>query len=295
MVIVKLMGGLGNQMFQYAAARRLAHFNNTNLKIDLSWFDNICEVDSPREYALDEFAIQENFATREEVEALTVRKQGFVERLIAKVMWRKPVAAPSYIREKQFHFDPGILNLPDAVYLDGYWQSDKYFKDIEDVIREEFSIKAPQNGKNKKLAELISSRESVSLHVRRGDYVSNSVTNKVHGTCGLDYYTRAIAEIFSRVDDPYFFVFSDDPEWSKANLNISHPVVFVDHNNASRNYEDLRLMSQCRHHIIANSSFSWWGAWLSSYPDKIVITSKRWFSDPTVDTSDLIPPEWLKL
>jgi hypothetical protein len=144
MVIVKLMGGLGNQMFQYAAARRLAHFNNTNLKIDLSWFDNICEVDSSREYALDEFAIQENFATREEIEALTVQTQGFVERLITKVTGRKSGAAPSYIREKYFHFDPDILYLNDGVYMDGYWQSEKYFAEIEDIIRKEFTVKTDQ-------------------------------------------------------------------------------------------------------------------------------------------------------
>jgi len=295
MVIVKLMGGLGNQMFQYAAARRLAHFNNTNLKIDLSWFDNICEVDSSRNYALDEFAIQENFATREEIEALTVQAQGFAERLVTKAMRRKPRAAPSYIREKQFHFDPAILNLFDNVYLDGYWQSEKYFNNIEDVIRKEFAITVPQTGENQKMAKLISSHESVSLHVRRGDYVSNLQTSKVHGTCGLDYYARAIAEIYSMVDSPHFFVFSDDPEWSKANLYLSHPVIFVDHNNALTSYEDLRLMSQCRHHITANSSFSWWGAWLNSNPDKIVIAPERWFNDPNINTNDLIPKTWIRM
>jgi hypothetical protein len=165
MVIVKLMGGLGNQMFQYAAARRLAHFNNTNLKIDLSWFDNICEVDSSREYALDKFAIQENFATREEVEALTVRKQGFIEQLITKAMGRKPGAAPSYIREKYFHFDPAILNLFDNVYLDGYWQSEKYFAEIEDIIRKEFTVKTDQAGQNRELANLVASCDSVSWYM----------------------------------------------------------------------------------------------------------------------------------
>ena len=295
MVIVKLMGGLGNQMFQYAAARRLAHFNNTNLKIDLSWFDNICEVDSSREYALDEFAIQENFTTREEVEALTVRKQGFVERLATKAMGRKPGAAPSYIREKYFHFDLDILYLNDGVYLDGYWQSEKYFKDIETIIRQEFTIKSEMNVKSLAIVKQIKSINSVSLHIRRGDYVSNPHTNQVHGSCNVKYYFRCVENLTRSVKHPHFFIFSDEPKWTRANLKLPYPTTFVDHNPPENGYEDLRLMSLCKHNIIANSSFSWWGAWLKQNPCKIVLAPKKWFNSVDYNTKDLIPDKWLKI
>lgn len=295
MVIVKLMGGLGNQMFQYAAARRLAHFNNTNLKIDLSWFDNIYEVDSSREYALDEFAIQENFATREEIEALTVQTQGFVGRLITKAMGRRPGTTPSYIREKYFHFDPDILYLNDGVYLDGYWQSEKYFKDIETIIRQEFTIKSEMNVKSLAIEKQIKSINSVSLHIRRGDYVSNPHTNQFHGSCNLKYYFQCVENLTRGVKHPHFFIFSDEPEWTRANLKLPYPTTFVDHNPPENGYEDLKLMSLCKHHIIANSSFSWWGAWLNQNPSKIVLAPKKWFNSVNYNTKDLIPDKWLKI
>lgn len=291
MVVIKPIGGLGNQMFQYAVGRHLAHLLGTELKLDISGYEN-CNL---RKYELGSFNIVENFASPREVKTLTSQKNGALARLVQCLLRRPKDRAPSHIRESYFHFDSEILNLPNNVYLDGYWQSEKYFNNIEDVIRKEFAITVLQTGKNQKMAELISSRESVSLHVRREDYVSNLHTSKVHGTCGLDYYARAIAEIYSRVDSPHFFVFSDDVEWSKANLDISHPVVFVDHNNALRSYEDLRLMSQCRHHIIANSSFSWWGAWLNPDSDKTVIAPDRWFNKEDIDTTDLLPESWIKL
>lgn len=297
MIIVKLMGGIGNQMFQYAAARRLAYVHGSPLKLDLSWFSDIVAVNTSRGYALDIFAIQEEFAAREEVEALTVRKQGFVECLIAKVIWRKPVAVPSYIREKQFHFDPAILNLSNNVYLDGYWQSEKYFAEIEDIIRKEFTVKTDQAGQNRKLAELIASSDSVSLHIRRGDYVSNPRTNKYHGICDMDYYSRCLEQLTETVKNPHFFIFSDERDWVSDNLKLPCPTTLVDHNGANKGYEDLRLISQCKHHIIANSSFSWWGAWLSDNSGKIVVAPKKWFADEKRNnqTYDLIPEGWTRI
>ncbi len=291
MVIVRLIGGIGNQMFQYAAGRRLAHVLGTELKLDISGFENY----NLRKYELGAFNISEDFASPREVKTLASQKNGVRDRIVQCFLRRPKAPAPSHIQESYFHFDAKILKLPNNVYLDGYWQSEKYFNDIEDVIRREFAITVPQTGDNQKMAKLISSRESVSLHVRRGDYVSDLQTSKVHGTCGLEYYARAIAEISSRVDEPYFFVFSDDPEWSKANIDISHPVIFVDHNNSLKSYEDLRLISQCCHHITANSSFSWWGAWLNPYSDKIVIAPDKWFNSEDIDTIDLLPERWITL
>ena len=136
---------------------------------------------------------------------------------------------------------------------------------------------------------------SVSIHVRRGDYLTNPVTFQTHGLCDIDYYKKAIDEILDLVDKPHFFIFSDDQSWAKSNIIFGAPTDYVMHNNSLKNYEDLRLMSYCRHHIIANSSFSWWGAWLGNNPEKIVIAPKKWFNDPKIDTTDLIPDTWLRL
>ncbi len=152
-----------------------------------------------------------------------------------------------------------------------------------------------QNGRNKDIGEMIQSFKSVSLHIRRGDYVSNKVTNQVHGVCDLNYYSHAISYIAERISNTHLFVFSDDPEWAKGNLKTEIPTFFVDNNRADKDYEDLKLMRQCKHNIIANSSFSWWGAWLNQNAGKIVIAPKKWFNDKSINTKDLIPEKWIRL
>lgn len=271
MIIVKLTGGLGNQMFQYAFARRIAHNHKALLKLDILGFESY----KLHKYSLGAFNIREDFASPEETRTLMVQ---------------------THIREKKkFHFDPEMLKLPDNVYLEGSWQSEKYFANINSVIRQEFRVKTPQTGKDKKLAEQIASCQSVNLHVRRGDYISDPQTNQVHGNCSLDYYFRCIEYLRQKVKNPHFFIFSDDPEWAGNNLKLSYPMTLVNHNKANKNYEDLRLMSQCKHHIIANSTFSWWGAWLNQNPRKIVLAPKRWFRNNDYNPKDLIPDKWIKV
>jgi hypothetical protein len=149
---------------------------------------------------------------------------------------------------------------------------------------------------NEEMAHRIGGEESaVSIHVRRGDYVSDAGTNRFHGTCSVDYYHDAVDRISGFAPASHFFVFSDGIDWAKENLRLRQPVTYVDFNDGEKNYEDLRLMSLCKHHIIANSSFSWWGAWLNPNPDKIVIAPKKWFNDPSINTDDLIPNSWLRL
>lgn len=291
MVVIKLIGGLGNQMFQYAAGRRLAYVLGVELKLDISWFEN----QNLRKYDLWVFNIQEHFASPEEVALLTVQKQGITERVVRCALRKQPKRPRTYIREKNFHFDPDIVCLSEGVYLDGYWQSEKYFKDIEAVIQHEFAVNSPQTGKNKELAELIASCETVSLHIRRGDYVSNPQTNQVHGICDLNYYFRCVEQLTQKVKNPHFFIFSDESEWARENLNLPNQTTFVDHNRTDKNYEDMRLMSQCKHHIIANSAFSWWGAWLNQNPCKIVLAPKKWFNSVDYNTNDLILDGWLKI
>lgn len=287
MVIVKLIGGLGNQMFQYACARRIAHRHNVSLKIDVSGF----EVYKLHKYSLKHFNIIEEFAAQDEI-ARFKEPKGIAPRLLMKLL---PYHGHTLVRERFFLFDPRLLKVSKNVYLDGYWQSERYFNDIKDIICNEFTAKHEPDVKNKEMIQNILGINAVSLHIRRGDYVSNLTTNQVHGVCSLEYYQQAVSIISQRVENPIFFVFSDDPEWVKQNLKIAYPIIFVDHNDADKNFEDLRLMSLCKHHIIANSSFSWWGAWLGNNLNKNIVAPKKWFSKEDVNTQDLIPERWIRI
>jgi len=287
MVIVRLMGGLGNQMFQYAAGRAVAHRNQTQLELDVS----AMEQDAARSYRLFHFNIVESIATPDEVARFVKRDLwGRISRRAERYLlppYRRSVFAQRFDR-----FDPDILRVRGSVYLTGYWQSEKYFKDIEHIIRQDFNLRHAPDAENQKLARVIANTNSVSLHIRRGDYVSNPRFFRKFGVCSLEYYQRAVAEVGEKVNDPHLFVFSDAIDWARDNLRLQYPVTFVAHNGADKDYEDLRLMSLCRHHIIANSSFSWWGAWLCTCPGKIVMAPKRWFKMSGRDTRDLIPDSW---
>jgi len=292
MILIQLNGGLGNQMFQYAIGRCLAHSLNTELKLDTSQF----QPDNLRNYALSVFRIVENFATP--IDLTRVRRplawsiKYPVDLLRSMIQPNAPIL---YIKESKFHFDPEILALPDNLYLEGYWQSEKYFKVIEKIIRNDFTFSVEPDYLNKQMADQIRICESVSIHVRRGDFVTNPTTNAYHGTCSVDYYKKAIQIIKNRVHQPQFFIFTDDPIWVREHLDTGYPTVFVDFNGPEKDYEDLRLMSLCQHHIIANSSFSWWGAWLCQNTEKIVIAPIKWFNKPDINTQDLIPDTWIRL
>lgn len=293
MIIVKLIGGLGNQMFQYAMARRIAYVHNVSLKLDITGFNN-CTGDTPRSYELKHLNVIENFSSKKEIEKFKIKK-GFYVSISKFKEFFIPYYKRSYIREKSKRFDPNILKLSGNAYLEGYWISEKYFKDIDNIIRREFTVKPKIDSINKQLAQTIRDCEAVSLHIRRGDYVSNPQANKFHGLCSLDYYYKAIKILTQKIKNPHFFIFSDDPEWVKENLNIQASVEFIAHNSSDKNYEDLRLMSLCKHNIIANSTFSWWGAWLNENPKKIVIAPKKWFNIGDIDTLDIIPELWEKI
>lgn len=295
MVIVRLKGGIGNQMFQYAAARRVSYVNNTQLKLDLSWF-NESGPWTNRKLELEVFNIVNEVATPSEVAALKSRKQNpFLRRLpifLKNVLFR---TNQTHIIEKNYSFDSAILSLQDNVYLDGYWQSQKYFIDIEQVIRREFSFNTDPLEMNQQTLNQITSSESIAIHIRRGDYVTLADANAFHGLCPLEYYRAASDIIAKQLSKPVFFVFSDDIAWAKHNLKLDFETNFIDHNGPDHGYEDLRLMSLCNHHIIANSSFSWWGAWLAQHHAKIVIVPQKWFNDISIGTKDLYPDGWVQL
>lgn len=289
MVIVRLIGGLGNQLFQYAMARRVAYMNGVPLKIDATPFSSY----KLHKYSLSPFNISADFATPDEIAGVKCSKgfTGMRQRVSALFhpYYQRPV-----VKERTFHFDPDIFNISGNAYLQGYWQSEAYFREIEDLIRQEFTIKPKPEAVNMKTAEMIANSNAISLHVRRGDYVTDSKAKEVYCACSLEYYQEAIELIARQVKNPHFFIFSDDPVWAQANICIQYETSYVTNNDAGRNYEDMRLMSLCQHHIIANSSFSWWGAWLNPNPEKIVIAPKKWFSID-IDTKDLLPQEWVKL
>jgi Glycosyl transferase family 11 len=198
----------------------------------------------------------------------------------------------SYVVEPGFNYWPDIRGLLGDIYLDGYWQSEQYFAQYADKIREDFTFKLQLSNQNAVITKQISQENSVSLHVRRGDYVTNS-KNAFIGVCSLDYYQTAVEQIKMQVDKPVFFIFSDDINWVKDNLSLDDKAVLISHNLGSESYNDMRLMSLCSHNIIANSSFSWWGAWLNANPNKIVIAPKQWFASK-LDDSDLVPSAWLR-
>lgn len=291
MIIVQLLGGLGNQLFQYAAARRLAEAKGTELKLDLSAFESY----KLREYKLDRFNIAASIATTEEISRFTrpTLRARLIKRLEKKLL---PYYLQSDLIEKRrYHFDPNFLRSRKTVYLKGYFQSPRYFLEIESLIRQEFCVKDVPDNLNKELGALIGNVNAVSLHVRRGDYATNPVARSYHGLLTISYYHSAIKIIAEKVVQPHFFVFSDDVAWVRDHLEIPSPVTFVEHNDAAHDYEDLRLMALCKHHIIANSSFSWWGAWLSSNSAKMVFAPARWVLDSSIDASELLPSNWYRV
>lgn len=196
--------------------------------------------------------------------------------------------------EPHFHYWSGIREVSHNAYLAGHWQSEKYFSDASETIRSDFTFRHPLTKQNAELAGRIGQTMAVSLHVRRGDYVSDTKANAAHGLCSLEYYRAAVLLMAEHVECPEFFVFSDDIAWVKANLKIDFPSRYLDHNQGAESYNDMRLMSLCRHHIIANSSFSWWGAWLNPNPDKLVIAPKKWFAYDS-NVADLFPAGWVSL
>jgi len=292
MIITKLIGGLGNQMFQYAAGRRVAITNKTELKLDVSGYNQQVGI-TPRKYMLDIFNIRASIATRQEIQFFTNQSKNRIQRNFHRI--KLTVLQRQYILQKSTHFTYDFLTIPDNSYLDGYWGSEKYFLDIGDIIRNDFTLKKNPDKVNSELIRYIKNCNSVSIHVRRNDYVKNQKTHDFHGVCGIRYYRKAVSVIMKKVRDPTFFIFSDDPDWCKAHLRFNYPTTHVTNNLGKNDCEDMRLMSECKHNIIANSSFSWWGAWLNNNPDKIVIAPKKWFRDSSIYTQDIIPDTWILL
>jgi hypothetical protein len=290
MVVSQLLGGLGNQLFQYAMGRAIATRNRTCLKLDISKFDEY----RLRPFALRHFAIEGEVLTLAERRRLGIsaERRSRLGRLVSRL---SRVRSIRVVRERAFGFDPAALNAAAPCYLEGYWQSPKYFAAVEEAIRKEFRFREALTGKSQEAAAKITDAVSVSVHVRRGDYASNVVTNKYHGTCSPEYYAAAECRLLDELGALTLFIFSDDPDWAEHNLRFKSRTVLLRHNGPDRDYDDLHLMTLCRHHILANSTFSWWGAWLCQAPGKLVIAPKTWFRDPALSADDLLPTEWIRM
>lgn len=295
MIITGILSGLGNQMFQYAAGRSLAEHHRTILKLDISWFSS-SDQQTPRNYELDVFRVPEPIATSAERAAFTHRPSGGIfNRLRNKINRNRPPHKQYVYCEPHFHIDPHFYKARSSTLLRGYWQSEFYFLPIAGLIRRQFSIASLPGAQNKDWEHKIRNVNAVSLHVRRGDMVNHPEVARVHGSCDLSYYRTAVGRIAELVENPVFFIFSDDPAWCLQHLELSFPFYIIDNNQGEHSYIDMQLMRMCRHHIIANSSFSWWGAWLNDFPGKKVISPLRWFNEAPHNTKDLIPQGWIRL
>jgi len=274
-VISRIKGGIGNQLFCYAAARRLAFINNVELVVDnISGF--VRDHEYKRQYQLTHFNIPVRLATPSERMMPFERFRRFILKRISK---RKPFETRQYLEQENNDFDERLLSLKinGKIYLDGYWQSEQYFIDIEKIIRQEFEIIPPTDKTNQDVASQIESTNSICIHIRWFDIPNTEKEIDFSNNIDKEYYNKAISLISTQTINPHFFVFSDYPDETRKFLNLSlQNTTFITHNKGDENaYADLWLMSLCNHFIIANSTFSWWGAWLSKNKDKIVIAPQK--------------------
>jgi hypothetical protein len=287
-IIVRLLGGIGNKFFQYAAGRSLAIRHKADLLLDCSLLKRRRYGLTPRDYELEAYNIQARRLQKREQSLLQFRVQRPFRYLYDVGLLKSSF---KYYREPHYQFDPKLSHFKGDLIIEGYWQSERYFADIADKLRHELRpvFTPPESAGH--LLDQVQSVNSISLHVRRGDYISCRRAAAHFFPCDHAYYRRATQIMAERISNPVFFIFSDDPGWVLKELRIDFPMVLASHPESWPAHEDLRLMSHCHHHIIANSSFSWWGAWLNPNPNKIVVAPMRWFRI-LKNTQDLIPREW---
>lgn len=292
MIISELRGGLGNQMFQYAFGKALAIKNRTSLYIDKRPLYDIDEsLFTKRPFELNIFDIEYKPVSNWRLNFF------FPDRHLGWRLLRKLLRS-KVLFETGFNYNDQTDLLNKHIYIRGYWQSEKYFEDVSDSIRKAFVFSASKNPKTEKIASEIANRNSISIHVRRGDYVTSKAANTLHGFVGLDYYIEAFKIMNAKVSDTRYYIFSDDSEWVKQHLlnHLEHATMVV-HNSGKESWQDMYLMSLCKHNIIANSSFSWWAAWLNNNPAKVVIAPEKWFAsnEMNLQTTDLIPSKWIRI
>lgn len=280
MLIVRTLGGLGNQMYGYGMYKKLLSLGR-KAKMDISFYR---APGAPSFELGTVFNISADYANTIDV----MKAKGIVARIVRRV--GIPSASKRWvIVDPHDQYDPSVLEL-DNVYLDGYWSSFDYFAGIEDDLRREYTFKQPLVDRNVSVARQIADTNSVSIHVRRGDYLKYP---DIYEMLTADYYRRAIKRISETVSNPKFFCFSNDIEWCKSSF-YSEEIEYIDW-NTSAGYIDMQLMSMCKHNIVANSTFSIWAAWLNNNADKVVLRPERYFCDASYKTDRLWPKEWTSI
>lgn len=291
MIIIRLKGGLGNQMFQYALGLKLAHDLNTDLQLDVSSLLDRSKGDFVyRNYDLSIFKINDTFRMSPKfLQFIYKAKSSKITKMVRKHLASKH----AIIKEEHFHYQASLVNqAKENTIYEGWFQSPLYFQGIEEKVREKFTYKTPILEKSKTLLNRIQSSNAICLNVRRTDFLKVDTLN----TTNKDYFLRAAKHLANSVENPHFFIFSDDVEWCRENIILDHPLEVVDHGHKGEKFGNyMQLMTACKHYIIPNSSFAWWAVWLNQNPDKKVIAPKNWFNDESIDTRDLVPKHWIRM
>lgn len=286
MIIVRIVGGLGNQMFCYAYAKTLEQKGYT-VKIDISTYESYTLHGG---FQLDKYDMDLPYSTKEE------NKSYYSNSVLARIMRKIGIRSSNVIKEKNLLFDEILIKVEDNNFISGYFQSEKYFINIRDILLKQFTIKQNISSYTHDIADKIKKRSnSCSIHIRRGDF-TNSNNISIHGVCPAEYYLSAIKYLKQKTDIEEYFIFSDDIKWCKENLQVEK-ATFIENTKQRIPHEDIYLMSLCKNNIIANSTFSWWGAWLNQNNKKIVIAPKQWFADETMENiaTDIVPIDWIRL
>ena len=299
------MGGLGNQMFQYAFGLMLVNKFEQQVCLDISWFN----YHTNRKLNLKEFKPILKFRKRDVFFIILGNILIWLSEHFRFIRMLRPVFHLRNIEEyicsieQKFiytkiqgrNFNLDMLKNNKNYYLEGYWQNPEYFEGIRKTILKNFSFPKLKNFEDSRLQNKISDSESIAIHIRRGDYIKNPTINQFHGTCSLEYYKKAAELIASKVTNAKFFLFTDDPNFVKDNFGFLPNTTLVSDSNRS-DIDELNLMHSCKHFIIANSTFSWWGAWLSQHPEKIVVAPKQWFKNvETNKKCKIIPKDWTRI
>lgn len=289
MKIVKIVGGLGNQMFQYALYLSLKEqFPNEQVMIDTSCFKayslhNGFEIDRV-------FALDTPVASWRDILKVAYPYPNYRFWQVGKYLL--PKRKTMCVERKDFSYDTTVLTQGGDRYYDGYWQHEEYFYEARESIHKSFSFPAMTDNRNKEIMTRLRATNSVALHIRRGDYINHPL---YRGICDLNYYKRAIGYLEKNVEPQLYCIFSNDIEWCESNLYdllLGKEVLYVDCNKGMQSFVDMQLMSLCMHNVIANSSFSWWGAWLNRNPRKVVVSPKKWLN---VESEDPIPDSWIRI
>lgn len=296
MIVIKLQGGLGNQMFQYAFGRKIELLLNEKVLFDLSF--NQFKIDTPRQYALGDFIASDYiFPVNQKLLPFIFRNPNsdFLKRVF-KALIRKGWFNEKWLYITDFNFNPTMINGNSNCYIDGYWHSERYFIEIRSVILHEFELKKTSD-RYIELSTKMRNKSSIAIHVRHGDFLLNPYAKVFNVVCSPEYYHQAVTLIVPQVKNPYFYVFTDDINWAVdffPTINLPFEIIS---GKGFTDQEELNLMSACQHQIIANSSFSWWGAWLNSNPEKIVISPRKWRNTENsfMSITDLLPANWIKL